>query len=132
MLTVWCMCQVWYAWWIGNHIMTSVKMCGPPPAPGPSAESSLSWVMAFRKCTSMTHRQKSSVYRADVIQPLTSLWKQSVRVSVSDPPMFISVLGPSFTPAFPLPRSPWFLLLDVFCWFGFLLLWEWRKKKSGE
>lgn len=57
---------------------------------------------------------------------------ERVRVSVSNPPMFISVLGLSFTPAFPLPRSPWFLLLDVFCWFGFLLLKEWRKKKTGE
>lgn len=56
------MCQVWYAWWIVNHIMTSVKMCGPPPAPGPSAESSLSWVMAFRKCTSMTHGQKEVLF----------------------------------------------------------------------
>lgn len=37
-------------------------MCGPPPAPGPSAESSLSWVMAFRKCKSMTHGQKEVLF----------------------------------------------------------------------
>lgn len=130
------MCQVRYAWWIVNHIITSVKMCGPPPAHGPcsvrSAESSLSWVMAFRKCTSMTHRQKKVLFIELMSFSHSHLYEnRESRGFRSRSLLYLSqfLAFPLLLP-FPFPEAPGFSCLTTFAGLAFFCCGNKRKKKQ--